>query len=241
MKLIIAGASGFVGSELVRRSISMPAFTTVVALARCTVSSPERPYPGSDVSKLKSVVVKDYDEYPEEVVKELANADACIWTVAITPGKARGLPFEQVRRVCLEYALIGLKTITEARETSTKPLRFIYMSGIAAERDQTKTPRLMAEHCLMRGDAENQVLAYAAAHPTQVEACAAKPGLIVGDRDGILKTVMATVMSAVGVVPNIGTDVVVAAMLDQVLNGFETEPLVHADLVRIGTKALEAA
>lgn len=80
MKLIIAGASGFVGTELVRRSISISAFISVIALARRTVPSPKRLYSGSDVSKLRSVVVKDYDEYSPEVLKELANADACIWT-----------------------------------------------------------------------------------------------------------------------------------------------------------------
>lgn len=50
---------------------------------------------------------------------------------------------------------------------------------------------------------------------------------------------MASVMGAVGIVPNITLDVLGAAMLDQVVDGFETDPLMHSDLVRIGTKALE--
>ena len=70
--------------------------------------------------------------------------------MAITPNKARGMDFEEVRKVCRDYALAGLKTMAEARESSTGSFRFIYMSGTAAERDPTKTPRFMPQYSLMR-------------------------------------------------------------------------------------------
>jgi hypothetical protein len=45
----------------------------------------------------------------------------------------------------------GLGVIFEARGSGkTTPLRFLYMSGVAAERDQTKTPKIMAKYALMR-------------------------------------------------------------------------------------------
>ena len=46
-----------------------------------------------------------------------------------------------------------LKTMVEARKEASgtlRPLRFIYFSGALAERDQTRTPRFMPEHMLMR-------------------------------------------------------------------------------------------
>jgi hypothetical protein len=46
--------------------------------------------------------------------------------------------------------MIGLKAITLARGSGTGPLRFLYMSGTAAERDPTKTPRFMPAYSLMR-------------------------------------------------------------------------------------------
>jgi uncharacterized protein YbjT (DUF2867 family) len=79
MKLIIAGATGFVAEELIRQSLRHPDIKSVVALARRPVAAP--PGAGADGSKLKSVVVKDCDDYPEEVRRELAGADACIWYV----------------------------------------------------------------------------------------------------------------------------------------------------------------
>jgi hypothetical protein len=61
------------------------------------------------------------------------------------------MDFEKVRRICQDYTLIGLKAMVEVRDsTATKPFRFLYMSGVAAERDQTKVPRFMAQYSLMR-------------------------------------------------------------------------------------------
>lgn len=79
MKLIVTGASGYVGSELIRQSLRVPEITSVIALARKPVQVPDKLEEGSDPSKLKSVVVEDYGKYPDEVKKEFEDADACIW------------------------------------------------------------------------------------------------------------------------------------------------------------------
>ena len=40
---------------------------------------PQNSGPNADVKKIKSVVCEDFTNYPENVKKELAGADACIW------------------------------------------------------------------------------------------------------------------------------------------------------------------
>lgn len=75
MKLIVVGATGLVGSEIVRQSLKIKEIDEVVALARKPVQVEEV----SSSAKLKSVVVRDYAEYPDHVKTELAGADACIW------------------------------------------------------------------------------------------------------------------------------------------------------------------
>ena len=79
MKLIISGATGFVGQELLRQSLARDNIHTVVALARKPVTAPG----GVGSDKLRSVVIPDYPvtaaEYPEEAKREFAGADACIW------------------------------------------------------------------------------------------------------------------------------------------------------------------
>lgn len=172
MKLIVAGASGFVGTEVIRRSLSLPQITSVIALARRPVSAPKNLGPDADTSKLQSVVVKDYDEYPEDVKKVFVDADACIWyvssltssfpnlldpksslivrTVAITPSKSKLFEWETVYRVCHDYTITGIKTMAEARRDAKSPFRFLYMSGATTERDPSKTPSFMPQYCLMR-------------------------------------------------------------------------------------------
>ena len=82
-------------------------------------------------------------------------------------------------------------------------------------------------------------MAYAAENPAKVEVCVAKPGLIT--RPGNMATAaLGTVLQMVGIVPKIPVAEVAAAMLDQVVKGFEKEPLMHEDLVRIGRASLNA-
>lgn len=79
MKLIITGATGFVGKEVIRQSLSRKEITSVIAVARKPVPVPDGLPDGADASKLHSVTISDYMEYSEEVKKEFAGADACIW------------------------------------------------------------------------------------------------------------------------------------------------------------------
>ncbi|KAJ2989678.1 hypothetical protein NUW58_g3346 [Xylaria curta] len=229
MKLIVAGATGFVGREIIRQSLSHPKITTVVALARSHVAVPEPLTAGSDSSKLKSVVIKDYEVYPDEAKKEFAGANACIWTVAITPSKSKTYDFEEVRRICQTSAIAGLRSMHEAG-TAT-PFRFLYMSGAAAERDPNKTPKFMPEYSLMRGEAENQLLALAR-ELGGIEVAAAKPGIITASGQ-FTRSVMGAMVRLISGIPSIDVVDLVAAMIDQVVEGFEKEPLMPEDLIKI--------
>ncbi|KAF8206182.1 putative nucleoside-diphosphate-sugar epimerase [Mycena galopus ATCC 62051] len=221
MKLIVVGSTGFVAQEVIKQSLRNPSIKSVVALAR---------------KPLKSVVVKDYDEYSDEVRKEFAGADACIWTVAITPTKSLEIAFEEVKRVCHTSTLVGLSALRDAG--LGRPFRFIYMSGVAAERDQSKTPAQMPQYSLMRGETENRVLAFAAEHSDEkFEACVVKPGLITQDAASIAR---AEELERKFGIPRITVEEVSAAMLQQAIHGIEKEPLMNDDLVTIGRKALGA-
>ena len=152
MKLVIAGASGYVATECIRQALTDPRFTKVVALARREVKVPTDLETRVDTSKFHSVVIEDYGSYSDEVKRELAGADACVWTVAVTPNKASSYEWAEVVRVSRDVALEGLKVLLDVRgeEHAPMPLRFMYMSGNNAERDQTKSPLLMKKMCLMR-------------------------------------------------------------------------------------------
>lgn len=73
MKVIVFGATGFVGQEILRQAIALPSITSVVTVGRRAALE------SSSSSKLKDVVLSDWLRYSDDVKKELANADACIW------------------------------------------------------------------------------------------------------------------------------------------------------------------
>ncbi|KAH6690277.1 hypothetical protein F5X68DRAFT_259753 [Plectosphaerella plurivora] len=223
MKLIVAGATGFVASEVIRQASRMPEITSIVALARKPVTV-DKPDP-----KVKSVIIKDYGEFPDDVKKELAGANACIWTVAVTPGKSRAMEAADVKRICHDYTATGLQAMYDSGPA--KPFRFLYMSGSNAQRDPAKKPFLLGDYSIMRGGVENLVHAFAAEHDS-VEACVAKPGIM--SRAGVLVSALNLILNTTGLVPAASVESVSRAMLKQVVYGFEKEQLENADLVRLG-------
>lgn len=81
MKLVIAGANGFVGTELVRQSLRLPSITSIIALSRRPVDIGNGGPSAAEISKLTTVVVGSYDTYSDDEKAAFANADACIWWV----------------------------------------------------------------------------------------------------------------------------------------------------------------
>jgi hypothetical protein len=76
MKLIVAGSTGYLATEITRQSPLMPKISSVVVLARKLVQ-----VDSVRSSKLKSVIIRDYGEYPDNVKAEFTGAAACIWYV----------------------------------------------------------------------------------------------------------------------------------------------------------------
>lgn len=79
MKLIVSGATGLLGTEVIRQSLSNPKITSILALTRRPVPVPTNLGKDADASKLKNLVLEDFTKYPDDVKKEFGDADACIW------------------------------------------------------------------------------------------------------------------------------------------------------------------
>lgn len=79
MKLIVIGATGLVGTEVVRQALSHKSITSVVALGRRPTPPPNNLASGPALDKFKSVTCEDFSNYSDDVKSQLSGADACIW------------------------------------------------------------------------------------------------------------------------------------------------------------------
>lgn len=82
---------------------------------------------------------------------------------------------------------------------------------------------------MLQGETETLILTYGEKSKGAVQSCVVKPGLI--DAPGREKL-------EIPGLPHIELAGIAAALLDQVMNGFEKNTLSNDDLVRIGQKAL---
>ncbi|KAF4626949.1 hypothetical protein G7Y89_g11207 [Cudoniella acicularis] len=243
MKLILAGSTGHLATEIIRQALPNPAITSLICLARRNTTLPPNTSSGPNLSKFenkfKSVICSNFTSYSEDVKKELEGAGGCICRlIAVTPAKLNTMPFEETRKICQDYAAYGIETMAPLAST-TKPFRFIYVSGVNAERDQAKKPWILGEYSLMRGKTESLILSHAASSNNTIQACVAKPGLIdVPGLDsftaGIGKTILRTVVG----LPKVDVRQISACLVDQAVKGFEKETLLNEDLVRIGEMLL---
>ena len=74
MKIIVTGATGFIGGEILRQALARSEITSVVALSRKPLTGPEASNP-----KLKTVLMEDFTQYPASVLSELKGASGCAW------------------------------------------------------------------------------------------------------------------------------------------------------------------
>ncbi|KAI9158000.1 hypothetical protein HJFPF1_05985 [Paramyrothecium foliicola] len=231
VKLIVGGSTGFVGSEVVHLALQNPAITSIVGLGRRETAIPEGAEHGE---KLKSFIVEDFEDYSEEVRKEFEDADACIWTIAITPSKSKDHPWEEVVKVCRCYVLNTVKTIAAVSRKPGQQFRFSYISGHFALRKADKPPQQFEDAGLirmqmlhMRGEIEETLLAFAQESQGKMQVQISKPGFIAGP---------GRQTPAVPGLPEVQLRDISAALLHQVLHGFEKDTLSNDDLTRIGQK-----
>ncbi|KAF5622325.1 hypothetical protein F52700_10588 [Fusarium sp. NRRL 52700] len=226
-ELIIVGATGYVGSGVLRQALTFSDVTSVIAVTR-------RPLEQT-AAKLQNVVVPDYGTYSAAAKEAFAGAGACIWTVGVTPRHAFRMDPEEVRKVCQDYTMAGLEAMRSSGVV--RPFRVAYLSGVAVSRDANQSLWIAPKYRRIRTIVENQVVAFAKDSDGAVEAVIAKPGFIPAQR-GILVTAQTAISRSLGIstAEAVVLDDLAIALIDQVVHGIEKDPLWPADLNRLAQK-----
>ena len=134
MKVILTGASGFIGNEVLHHCLQSPRISSIIALSRralpntLTAANP----------KLKVVILEDFCTYPPSVLQELEGAQAFIWCL----GLSSVADVETTRKVSIDYTVAALDAVMKAvipgLRTRREKMRFLYLGGILNERDQER-------------------------------------------------------------------------------------------------------
>ncbi|MBA4167493.1 MAG: NAD(P)H-binding protein [Chitinophagaceae bacterium] len=212
MKVLITGATGTAGSELVRQAISDPSITQILLLIR-------RASEFSD-PKIKEIIHNDFTNYDglRNIFKE---TDACFWCLGISQSRVSK---SQYYTITHDYVVAAAKAMLEANPEMT----LLFLSGQGAD-SKEKSPVRFAK---VKGKAENALIKL---HPRKL--FIVRPGGIIptsrSGRESIYKrseSFMIKLMGAVFPWSVISTNDLALAMLKVAKEGYGKMILSHRNL-----------
>lgn len=79
MKVVVTGATGLVGNEVVKQCLVDVRITKVVILTRKAVSMDIESHPKADV-----IMVQDFSRYSDDLLRRIEGSSACLWYVFLS-------------------------------------------------------------------------------------------------------------------------------------------------------------
>ncbi|KAG9233749.1 nucleoside-diphosphate-sugar epimeras-like protein [Amylocarpus encephaloides] len=216
MKIILTGATGFIGGEILTQCLENTSITSLVILSRRPI---ERVL---SHSKAKIIIMENFKLYSESVIREIADADACIWALGTYDGNVE---------VEVDYPTAFAKAILQGRRGGGK-FRYVHLGGAFTEEDQEKALWWLQAARKGRGLGEFKMKKFAKENGCEEywETFIMKPG-------GVLKKDSVAFLN--WAIPNciIRGDECAASMIDVALNGAEQE-IVKMDTMVLKGKSL---
>ncbi|KAJ7053802.1 hypothetical protein C8F01DRAFT_1221634 [Mycena amicta] len=121
MHVILTGATGLVGTNVLHTCLASPAITKLSILSR-------RPFqlPASD-NNTEIIIHKDYESYPPALITQLQGADACIWALGV--GRGEVAKDEEYIRIMHDFPVAAAKAFSTLGER----INFVFVSGEGAD------------------------------------------------------------------------------------------------------------
>jgi len=137
MRVILFGASGMIGSGVLRECLLDPGVESVLAIGRGKT--------GQSDPKLRELVLGDLTDYAA-VARDFTGYDACFFCLGVS---SAGMKEADYRRITYDIAVAAARTLVEQNPSMT----FIFVSGAGTD----ATSKTMWAR--VKGEAENAVLA----------------------------------------------------------------------------------
>ncbi|KAH0845743.1 putative nucleoside-diphosphate-sugar epimerase [Fonsecaea pedrosoi] len=209
MKIIITGATGFVGREVVVQAIENPRISYIIVLTRRNIDETLSQSP-----KVQVIRHKDFLSYPTDLLQQLYGVQGCIWCLG---GKVEDFPdLQTARTVGVDFTLAAANALVRGVCPTLPPeqrLRFVFCSGNGAEWHQDRKLWLFSDTRKLKGAAEQGLLDMANTHPDVFEVIVIRPGGVVRDESIFL-----------GKIASLMTPVVIVTRLAKALVRFCIDP-----------------
>ncbi len=138
MKIIVTGATGLVGAEVVRQAITDDDIHEIIALVRKPLDFQH--------SKIRTLILKDFLDYSqlENVIKE---QNACVWCLGISQSQVSK---SEYFKITYEYTMKAAEAMLRFNPNIT----FMFLSGMGA--DSTEKSRTIFAR--VKGQTENALI-----------------------------------------------------------------------------------
>ncbi|KAF2448660.1 hypothetical protein P171DRAFT_428703 [Karstenula rhodostoma CBS 690.94] len=207
MKVLITGATGMIGSAILRHCLQDPSITSIIALSRRALPQ--------DItsSKLSTIIVSDFAKYDDALLSQIVSADAGIW--------AMGTP-DANHDVNVVYPHTFFTSLLDARKNSeyrSKRFRYIRVNGAFTESDQDRSLWFFSEARKLHGLSEARTLELGEQYRDVCQTFVVKPGGVA--TQGVWAMECVGKLFGDGVV--IGNETLGAFVADLVVHGEEEE------------------
>lgn len=139
MKIIVTGATGMAGAEVVRQALLDSRITHITAISRSPLTITD--------TRLTSIIHRDYNDY-SNLMEVFATHDAVIWCLGISQSQVNT---EQYIEITYNYTVAAAKAMKAVNPNAV----FIFLSGAGADTSE-KSKTLFAR---IKGKAENALAA----------------------------------------------------------------------------------
>ncbi len=121
MKIILTGATGFTGSEVLKQALNDPTIEQTTVLSRRST--------GMTHARLKEVILENFLDYSGV---DLSGYDACVWCLGVSQTQGTEASYIQIT---YDYTIAAAKAMWAANPA----LRFCFLSGRGADPTEKST------------------------------------------------------------------------------------------------------
>ncbi|WP_394836011.1 NAD-dependent epimerase/dehydratase family protein [Pendulispora rubella] len=209
MKILLTGATGFLGHEVLRQALDDDGIHQVTTLTRRPV--------GIAHPKLHEALVTNFLDYS---TLDLRDCDACIWSLGVSQLQTTE---EQYIRITLDFTMAAARALFAANPRA----RFCFVSGRNADPEEKKS----ALYARIKGRTERQLEAWGdnvfVFRPAYI-----RPTKRSGPRRDLARLFapIGTVMSMFGKDLSVDCDKLAFCLLDVAKHGAERHLLVNSDI-----------